>query len=200
MKKTRCNNIDRATKIVNNKEVSKMSPMDKIKARKNAKYGEWTIHAVNDPNDPEEMVDYHTHGMEKYGLKNLQIIQPGLQYMRACAKAINDIAWSMIQGENYLPGMTHYVDDGKEELYHVFDLYNDFNEGEPVLRMEYLFETIYQLPTNGKTYIFNENVCEWIKMEDLMWQMFGKEPRNGKEIIHLDGDPANNAITNLALK
>lgn len=185
-------------------EVSKMSLFDKLKARKEAKFGDWKIHAVtNDNNDLDGEINYHTHGLEKYGLKNLCIIQPGIEYMKSCQKILNEIAWYMIQGMVFTPNRIHCIDDGKDELFHVFKIIEDVNYDEDVLRIEYLFFTQYVSPTNKKTYIFNhaaKNGGEWIKMEDLMWNLFGNEPRNGREIIHIDGNLSNNAITNLKLK
>lgn len=52
---------------------------------------------------------------------------------------------------------------------------------------------------DGNVCVFNPTNKEWIRMDELVWESFGNEPRNGREIIHIDGDPTNNAIDNLKL-
>lgn len=185
-------------------DAERMTYQEKLQARKKAKYGDWIIHAVyDDTEDEDKLIDFHTHGMERYGLKNLCMAATS-EYKNVCQKVLNDIAWSMIQGEHYEPGIRHYIDDGKDKLYHVFWLYNAQrkDDGEDVLMIDYVFDEIYTLPTNGKTYVFNPmggKYGTWVKVEDMMWEMFGNEPRNGREIIHIDGDLTNNAIDNLRL-
>ena len=161
---------------------------------------DWIIHAVYDPDNPEKPIDYHTHGLEKYGLKNLCMEVEGKEYSNACARIINRIAKDMVEGEVFKPDMRHYVDDGKDKLYDVFDLYEVTNkEGEELLLIEYLFYEMYVLPTNCRVYVFNPVSEKWIKVEEIAWEMFGDEPQNGRDIIHIDGDLTNNAIDNLKL-
>lgn len=161
---------------------------------------DWKIHAVYDPDDPKAPIDCHTHGLEKHGLKNLCMEVSSKEYVNTCAGIINRIAEAMVEGEKFEPDHLHYVDDGVGELYDVFELYEvTNNEGEELLLIDYLFDEMYVLPTNGRVYVFNPVAGKWIKVEDLAWECFGNEPRNGREIIHIDGDLTNNAIENLKL-
>ena len=77
----------------------------------------FNIHAVTEvyENNPliSNWINYHTHGMEKYGLTNLSIVAP--KEDKRPGNVLNTIGEMMIDGEEFLPWMTHSMDneDGK---------------------------------------------------------------------------------------
>ena len=160
----------------------------------------WVIHAVYDPDNPDKPIDYHTHGLDKYGLKELCMEHVGKEFGNTCRDIINYVAAAMVDGEKFDVNFRHYVDDEDGKLIHAFDLADVTNkEGEELIYIDYLFETEYQYPADHHVYVFNEFSGKWVRVDELVWDSFGREPRNGRDIVHIDGDETNNAIDNLKL-
>lgn len=51
----------------------------------------------------------------------------------------------------------------------------------------------------GRNIMYNERAKEWVRIDEIVWLMFGSEDQDGREIIHIDGNVRNDAISNLAL-
>lgn len=58
----------------------------------------------------------------------------------------------------------------------------------------------HSLDKDGYNIFFNEECGKWMRIDDMIWILFGNEDRNGREIIHIDGNIRNDAIFNLKLK
>ena len=58
----------------------------------------------------------------------------------------------------------------------------------------------HSIDKNGYNIVYNDYSKEWTRVDELIWEMFGNEARNGREIIHIDGNLRNDAIFNLRLK
>lgn len=106
-----------------------------IKTKEDAKYGDWVIERLIPEDDEvklEGIIDNHTHGLEKYGLKNLAMF---LKLDVDETELIMDsIAWLMIQGETFDTEHKQYLEfaDGS-----VYDFFLDEIKwhGEDVLRI-----------------------------------------------------------------
>lgn len=48
--------------------------------------------------------------------------------------------------------------------------------------------------------MYNERAKEWVRIDEIVWMMFGSEDQDGREIIHIDGNVRNDEISNLALE
>lgn len=86
-----------------------------IKGEKYMKY-DWNIHAVLQNEDATlkfpYLVDYHTHGLEKHGLKNLCMFFDYGDNGLTNAELINTIAEMMINGEKFNLNRCHAIDGG----------------------------------------------------------------------------------------
>ncbi len=90
-------------------------------ARKNAVFGDWTIHYIMDsfPKVPG-LVDSHTHGLERFGLPNLALflrIPPN-----ETQKLLNTIAWLGINGNAFDPGVRYSLTDESNRPIWIFHL------------------------------------------------------------------------------
>ena len=139
-----------------------------VEARKNAKFGDWQIHAVyNDAErDNNTIYDVHSHGLEKYGLKNLAMSIVGRP--KDAARIINEIAWDMINGEHYDVNKRHIVDDASNgyKILHVFDLTEKKLHDDDVLFITYVDDKEITSPINGRVYKYiydvkNDGSAKW---------------------------------------
>ena len=62
------------------------------------------------------------------------------------------------------------------------------------------YGVIHSLDKDGYNIVFNEECNKWVRVDYLIWNMFGNEEINGRNIIHIDGNIRNDAIDNLRLE
>ena len=133
-----------------------------VEARKNAKFGDWQIHAIYDGKEDirECVFDIHTHGIERYGLKNLAISVVGRPIDATII--LNEIAWGMIQGENYNVNEINIIDDASVDngyiIFHVFHLAEKKLHDDDVLFITYIDNKEIISPITGKVYKYIYNV------------------------------------------
>ena len=130
-------------------------------ARKQNK-GDWTIHAVimDDGN-----VNFHTHGLEKMGLMNLEIIRPQNDEWKIwCAELIEELVKTQIkEGKPLKLDCTQYFDDANnyDNILHVFELHEITDQfGDKVAMIDYGDYAINQY--NHRLYKFNEKSKKWV--------------------------------------
>ena len=130
---------------------------------------DWNIHAVYNPDNPNEPVDIHTHGLEKHKILNICMECPSQdkEMIDFCGNFINNLAQEMIDGEKYNIGRTHIHDnaDNWNEIYDVFDLNiekRDNGDGEEdVYVVDYWFDNILINRNNLFHYIFDHDSKKW---------------------------------------
>ena len=130
---------------------------------------DWTIHAVYNPDNIDEPVDIHTHGLEKHNILNMSMKCPFRDQgmINFCGNFLNSLAQSMINGETYDVGLTHMCDNAKDwnEVYDVFDLNIDSRDNgngeEDVYIIDYWFNDIYLNMNNLLHYIFDHDMKKW---------------------------------------
>lgn len=120
----------------------------------------WDTHGVI---REDGTINVHTHGLEKYGLKNLEIICEDEEEAQWGAKVIGQIALSEIdEGKQYAFGQGHVIDDDQTfDILHVFELEKVVDEyGDTVAMVDYIYGPVIH-PDTGKMYMFNED-REWV--------------------------------------
>ena len=120
----------------------------------------WDTHGVK---RDDGKVNIHTHGLEKYGLKNLEMICDDEEEGRWGANVITDIILAEFdEGKQYKCGQGHIIDDIETyDIIHVFDLTDTVDEyGDKVAMINYRYTPVIH-PDTGKMYIFNED-REWV--------------------------------------
>ena len=122
------------------------------------KTDKFIIHAVYDDKDKNAPIDYHTHGLEKYGLKNICMERIGKEYVNTCGSIINRIAESMIDGETYRTNIAHYIDDGKG---HLLDVFKVHEKDKDCLKIDYMFGVPVVYPEDNMIYIFDSKHDKW---------------------------------------
>lgn len=128
----------------------------------NNKKGDWTIHAVLiDDNN----VNYHTHGLEKMGLKNLEIIRPKSDEWKIwCAELIELLVNTQLEeGKPLNIDHVQYFDDADDYniILHVFELHEVIDEfGDEVAMIDYINRYVNHY--NFCVYKFDENNKEWV--------------------------------------
>ena len=58
---------------------------------------------------------------------------------------------------------------------------------------------LHSLDNAGRNIVFNDHIHQWVRVDEIIWNYFGNEDLNGREIIHVDGNVRNDAIDNLRL-
>ena len=58
----------------------------------------YTIHAVQDSDDPERVTWLHTHGLEEVGAFDIDILAPSKVFVSSCADPIRAIAFAALEG------------------------------------------------------------------------------------------------------
>ena len=136
---------------------------------------DWTIHAVFDDTGT---YDLHTHGLEKYGLQNICMECPSKNLVQYCGGLINQLAFSMIDGEKYSINKTQYLDnaDDYNEVRDVFDLEEEERDNgaglEKVLVIYYWFDDIFINPYNDMPYTFDEKKQKWVCVDPKEYGIF----------------------------
>ena len=110
---------------------------------------DWIIHAVKQDKDKTlhfpYLTDFHTHGLEKHGLKNLCMFFDYGDNGVTNAKLINTIAQMMVDGEKFSTHKFHCIDDENGNILYRFAL-TEFNwHGEDLLKIIVLDEN-YEIP------------------------------------------------------
>ena len=124
---------------------------------------DWIIHAVYDL-DP---IDIHSHGMEKYGIKNFNIECTNPQLIYHCGRLINDVARAMISGEKYNIDETHYVFNGvgTTEMLYAFTMTEDRRDNgngiEDVYLIKCLNDKEVYYPFVNHSYKYNYETERW---------------------------------------
>lgn len=106
---------------------------------------DWIIHAVKQSEDNtlhfDYLTDFHTHGLEKHGLKNLCMFFDYGDNGVTNANLINTIAELMIDGDDFPLNVIHCLDDAEGNTVYKFVL-NEFNwHGEDNLKIIVLDES-----------------------------------------------------------
>lgn len=137
---------------------------------------DWNIHAVLQSEDCNYhmpyMLDYHTHGLEKHGLKNLCMFFDYGDNGITNANLINTIAEMMINGEEFAINQAHYIDSGEGTpiLYRFFLKEREWH-GEDVLQIIVLDEN-GTLPELGEDELSNRYSYQLLD-EPVLKYLFG---------------------------
>lgn len=120
----------------------------------------WDTHGVI---REDGTINVHTHGLEKYGLKNLEMICENEKEAQWGAEVLGQIAMAEIdEGKQYTYGQRHVIDDDETlDIIHVFKLEKVVDEyGDTVAMVDYIYGPVIH-PSTGKMYMFNED-REWV--------------------------------------
>ena len=97
---------------------------------------DWIVHVVPDvyDNSPllEGMINYHTHGLEEYGLTNLSVIMDNTYSTEIIGNFINTVADMMVDGEVFSKDFIHSFDS---EFPFLFKMYETTCFGEKTIRL-----------------------------------------------------------------
>ena len=132
---------------------------------------DWIIHVVEQDKNKilrfPYLTDFHTHGLEKYGLKNLCMFFDYGDNGVTNANLINTIAQMMVNGEHFSTNNLHYIDDENGDILYRFAL-TEFNwHGEDLLKIIVLDEN-YQIPEIDSSFDKNETYEEFDNTERIM--------------------------------
>lgn len=100
---------------------------------------DWIIHAVTDAYEHVDslsgLVNLHTHGLEKYGMKNLSTVVE-FDHIEPVSEIMNNLARQMIEDGEFEPECvyTQYNED-ETEIDFCFTVVESYDFGEPTLRI-----------------------------------------------------------------
>ena len=85
----------------------------------------------NDRNNPEAIVDCRTEGFEKHGFGGEVLVVGKVKNVNRIANLINTFCKLMISGEDFEPGIVHYIDgkDGVNQFKFHLIRYSTLNNG-----------------------------------------------------------------------
>ncbi len=131
----------------------------------------WYIHGVVQDEDATVhfpyLIDYHTHGLEKHGLKNLCMFFDYGDYGKTNMDLINTIAQMMVNGEKFSLDKLHYIDDENGNILYRFAL-REFNwRDEDHIKIIVLDEN-YKIPEIDPSYDENATDEEIDNIERIM--------------------------------
>jgi hypothetical protein len=132
---------------------------------------DWYIHGVVQDEDATVhfpyLIDYHTHGLEKHGLKNLCMFFDYGDYGKTNMDLINTIAQMMVNGEKFSLYKLHYIDDENGNILYRFAL-REFNwRDEDHIKIIVLDEN-YKIPEIDPSYDENATDEEIDNIERIM--------------------------------
>lgn len=132
---------------------------------------DWYIHGVVQDEDATVhfpyLIDYHTHGLEKHGLKNLCMFFDYGDYGKTNMDLINTIAQMMVNGEKFSLDKLHYIDDENGNILYRFAL-REFNwRDEDHIKIIVLDEN-YKIPEIDPSYDENATDEEIDNIERIM--------------------------------
>ena len=132
---------------------------------------DWIIHAVeqkeNSPLKFPYLTDFHTHGLEKHGLKNLCMFFDYGDNGVTNAYVINTIAQMMINGEKFSIDKLHCIDDENGNVVCRFGLKELKWHNEDCLQIIVLDEN-YQIPEIDPSYSDERSFEEFDRVERVM--------------------------------
>ena len=136
---------------------------------------DWIIHIVEQDKNKTlwfpYLTDFHTHGLEKHGLKNLCMFFDYGDDGITNGDLINTIAQMMVNGEEFSTDKLHYIDDKNGDILYRFAL-REFNwHGEDLLKIIVLDEN-YKIPKIDPSYDENATDEEIDNIDRIMRYQF----------------------------
>lgn len=109
--------------------------------RKNKNKIDWVIHVIQDAYEGNDllagMMNFHTHGLEKYGLTNISaIVMTSIYDANEVGRRLNTIARMMVKNPNEFDvRITHYIDKEDDSTDFKFRMLPTVCFGEKTIRI-----------------------------------------------------------------